>query len=133
MNDQSHFIGNLSDFEFDEWLKNQLQASMPEPPANFTDVVMERIETVPVKEPADPIILITIVAIILIGTFILVLLSLSTTAWLSNIAKHLTLNSWPSSVSIVRIVSISVLLGLAFFGFDGWLKKTLKKKKLSLT
>lgn len=131
MKENDFIQDNISDTEFEDWLQKQLKLSMVEPPTNFTDVVMERVEKPITEQQNDPTILFIAAGIIVLGSSAITFPSLFPELW-GNILQHLTLNTWSSTNATIHVVSSITLLCVIFFGFDWLLSKRFRARSISI-
>jgi hypothetical protein len=131
MKDQYFTQDNLSDTEFEKWMENQLKMSMVEPPVNFTDAVMERVEKPVVEQQNDATILFVAAGIIALGSCAVTLSTIFPKIW-KNILQYLTLSFWSNTSSIIHVVSAIALLCVLFFGLDWLLSQRFKQRNISI-
>lgn len=131
MKEHDFIQDNISDAEFEEWLQKQIKQSMVDPPVNFTDAVMERVEKPVSQQQNDPTILFFAAGTIVLGSCTITFSAIFPNIW-ENFLQYLTLNFWSSTNATIQVFSSITLLCLFFFGLDWLLSKRFKDKNISV-
>ena len=118
--------------EFDQWIKAELTNAQVEAPYNLSRIVIEQlIEDAP-RKPIDPYLIISLLAIVVGGSLVIVASYLPNTSPL-QIAQFLsTAASKINSQATAYVVLGATILGSLFFGLDYLMSHKFGEKRLSL-
>ncbi|MDD3568939.1 MAG: hypothetical protein PHT92_11125 [Bacteroidales bacterium] len=118
--------------EFDQWLKAELISEQVEAPCNLSSIVMEQLMEETPRKQIDPYLIISLLAIVVGGSLVIVASYLPNTSSLEFTQFLLTVASKINTQATVYGVLGATILCSIFFGLDYLMSRKIGERNLSV-